>query len=219
MGRLSSNAETLRAAEAFDYWFFLESRSVQKVADQFQVSGACVRKWAAKFDWDKRADEREQKIKLAVSNKADAEAVAARVKILAIADATINRYAVRLLKDQTSVAAQNATQYEPTAADAARWVQLRLLITGQATNRTEVTVGAGFVEAFLQMVKAVLRREVPRCCPTCKTDLGLPEKIGAALIEASNRLAADNGRDVPVPPSTPAAGRGGDAADEAGPLP
>jgi hypothetical protein len=218
MGRLSSNAETLRAAEAFDYWFFLESRSVQKVADQFQVSGACVRKWVAKFDWDKRAIEREQKIKAAVSNRADAEAVAARVKILAIADATINRYAVRLLKDQNEMAKHNASQYEPTASDAARWVQLRLLITGEATSRTEVSVGAGFVEAFLQMVKAVLRREVPRCCPTCKTDLGLPEKIGAALIEASARLASDNGKEVPTPPTTAAPGRGDDA-DDAGPLP
>jgi transposase len=218
MGRPSSNPETLRAAEAFEFWFWLESRSVEKVANQFNVTGNAIRKWMAKFKWDERAEEREQKIKAAVSTRADAEAVEARLKLVKIADATLQRYAVRLLLDDTTMAKHNATRYEPNAGDAARWAQMRLLLTGQATSRTEVSVGAGFVEAFLHTIKAVLRREVPRCCPTCKTDLGLPEKIGKALIEASARLASENGKDIPLPPTTAAHGLG-ENADDAGPLP
>ena len=218
MGRPSHNPETLLAAEAFEFWFWLEDRSVQKVSDQFHRTKRCIDQWIVKFKWHDRASEREQKLKANLASRADSDAVEAQLKLLKIADATLRRYAVRLLTNDAEMAKHNATRYEPTATDAARWAQLRLLLTGQATSRTEVNVGAGFVEAFLQMVKAVLRRAVPRCCPTCKTDLGLSEKIGAELMEASARLAADNGREVPVPPKTAAPGRADDA-DEAGPLP
>ncbi len=218
MGRPSSNPETLLAAEAFEFWFWLESRSVQKVADQFSRTKRCIDQWAVKFKWHDRAEEREQKIKAAVSTRADAEAIEARLKLVKIADATLERYSVRLLENDAKMAKQNATRYEPTANDAVRWAQMRLLLTGQATSRTEVSVGVGFVETFLHVVKAVLRREVPSCCPTCKTDLGLPEKIGKALIEASARLTTDSGKEIPLPPATAAPGMG-EGADDAGPLP
>lgn len=210
--------ETLRHFEAFEFWFWLQPRSLDKVASEFRVTDRAVREWAAKFRWDERAQEREDKLKTALSDRADAKAINLREKLLKIGEATLARYAARLLKDPGKRAEQGVTAYEPNAADAARWAQMQLLLTGQATSRTDVTLGAGFVDAFLQTMGAVLRREVPRCCPTCKTDLQLPEKIGLAMVEASRQLAASENAPAPQPPIIAAPGRG-ENPDDAGELP
>ncbi len=213
------SGEDLRAYEAFEFWFFMHPRSWDKVADQFKVTHMCVRKWAEKFDWEGRAQEREVKIKAQLADKSDADFVAARARIIAVGRATIARYAARLLKRPEDRAAQGVSQYEPTASDALRAAQLEILLGGGATSRTDITIGQGFVTAFLAMVGAVLRREIPQSCPHCHNALAeLPERISQKLLEASNNLStAGKGSDgLPSAPLEGSIGRG-DGADEAGP--
>jgi len=183
--------ESLHHHDAFEFWFWLEPRSLEKVARQYRVSHAAVRKWHLKYSWEERAAEREAKIKAAVESRNDGKAIKVRENLIKIADAVMARFGARLVRDQKTRLELGATAYEPSGSDAVRFAQLQLLLTGQATSRTELSAGRGFVEAFLAMVSTVLRREVPRCCPTCKTDLGLTERIGSALVEASARLEAE----------------------------
>lgn len=209
--------ETLRQYEAFEYWYWLESRSTAKVAENFRVSDNTIRSWHAQFEWEKRAEERTRQITAKLADKNESAAQVVRERLLKVSDAIMARFGARLLKEDSDRQKHGVTQYEPTAGDAARWAQMQLLLTGQATGRTEVSVGAGFVDAFLTMVTAVLRREVPRCCPTCKTDLGLTERIGTALIEASARLAAEQSGASSAPTPRTIGSSRDDAPDEAGP--
>jgi len=176
------------------------------------------------YDWDRRAQDRERKIKTAISNKHDAEAVKSKTNLIAIADATMARYAARLLKDIGKRDEQGVSQYEPNSADAARWAQLKMLLLGEATSRADVNINGGgseFVNAFFAMMATVLRKTVPRACPNCKTDLHMAEDIGRAMVDASARLLSDQSggpQAPPVPPAPPqiaAPGRG-DNSDEAG---
>lgn len=214
------SGEDLRAYEAFEFWFFMHPRSYDKVADHFKVSSRIVREWHAKFRWEERAQEREGKIKAQLADKSDAEFIKARANIIAVGRATIARYAARLLKKPEDRAAQGVTQYEPTASDALRAAQMEILLAGGATSRTDITIGQGFVTAFLAMVGAVLRREIPQSCPHCQHPLReLPERISQKLLEASNNLSSEGkaaGNGLPSAPIQGSIGRG-DSPDEAGP--
>ncbi len=46
------------------------------------------------------------------------------------------------------------------------------------------------IAAFVKNVVTMLRRELPDCCPGCKTKLDLPAKVAAHLYELSQAMAA-----------------------------
>ncbi|MBS3927767.1 MAG: hypothetical protein KGZ65_04165 [Sphingomonadales bacterium] len=210
------SGEGIQQYEAFETWFWMHPRSFDKLAEGLKVTSSIVRVWHAKYRWEERAEEREKKIKTDLANKNDAEAVKQRSNIINVMQATMARYAARLLKDPAVRDQHGVTQYEPTAADAVRAAQLQIVLGGGATSRTDITMGSGFTDALLAMVGATLRRELPTCCPNCRADLGgLPGRISMKLIEAASGLAADAAAAVPVP----LAGSVGRAEnpDEAGP--
>ena len=45
------------------------------------------------------------------------------------------------------------------------------------------------VTSFVKQVVALLRRDLPACCPSCKARLDLPAKIAAQLLELSKKMA------------------------------
>ena len=95
---------------------------------------------------------------------------------------------------------------------------------GKTTDKisADITVDRGFVTAFISMVGSVMRREIPRYCPSCQADLkNLPERISMKLIEASSNLS-DAGP-APVTAGLPPAPIQGavsrrDGPDEVGPV-
>lgn len=182
--------ETLRIFEAFEFWFWSQPRSFEKVAKRFGVTDVAVGKWARLYNWNARASERDDKLKKALADKHDSKALKIREQLLRVAEVTLSRYGARLIKDPATRASHGVTLYEPTGSDAVRFSQMLLLLTGQATSRNEFTIGRGFVDAFLAMATGVLRKVLPRACPHCKTVLDLPERAGRALIEASAQLTA-----------------------------
>lgn len=61
-----------------------------------------------------------------------------------------------------------------------RWHEVQRVIHGYDPE---------IVSGFVKQVTALLRRELPKCCPHCKVALDLPEKIAAQLAEISQRMA------------------------------
>ncbi len=46
------------------------------------------------------------------------------------------------------------------------------------------------IKAFVKGVVSMLKRELPECCPACKTKLNLPEKVAAHMYQLSQDMAA-----------------------------
>ena len=184
-------AETLRQFEAFEYWYWLNPmRTYEAVAKRYGVTEGAVRLWSIKHNWEERAIEMDAKIKKAISEKNQGRALKARENILKTAEVVLAKFGARLLRDPDKRAEAGVTQYEPTATDAERWSKILLLMHGEATDRTDVTLGTGFVAEFLGVITSALRREIPRCCPSCNTALDLSERVGKVLIEASAAFSA-----------------------------
>ena len=83
-------------------------------------------------------------------------------------------------------------------------------MTGQATERTEVTIGATTIETIITSIVAAIRRKLPDACPHCNTALSLKAEIGKTLMELSDGMvkARDAARE-----KTPAAPSNEDAED------
>ena len=57
----SQAKETIRQAEAFEYYYKMDRRSFQEVGKRFKVTGASVGLWAVKFHWQERVEDRAAK--------------------------------------------------------------------------------------------------------------------------------------------------------------
>lgn len=178
--------ETVKHHEAFEFYYWLgDKRDLSQVARQFKVTPTAAAKWSQSFHWADRVKERDEKVIQRIRESNDAEAIAIKDRQLKIMRATQSRYAARLLKTESERASHGVTQYEPTAIDAARAAQHELLLTGQATGRTEITVGQSTVEGLVAAVITILKRKLPDCCPACKTVLGLQSDIAQELLKLS----------------------------------
>ena len=64
---------------------------------------------------------------------------------------------------------------------------------GGGTPAEQLAAIAKTLDGFVSMAITILKKECPRTCPSCRTNLDIPERIGKALLEASARFTANVG--------------------------
>jgi len=174
--------------KAFEYYYWLgDARAIRDVATHFKKTYQCVREWSRSFNWVARCDVLDEKVRKKLTAMQEKDILSIKARQLKIAQATQARYAQRLMKKKDREQ-HGVTQYEPIGVDAIRAARHELLLTGQATDRTEVTVGASTIETIITTIVAAIRRALPDACPHCKTALGLKTEIGKTLMDLSEGL-------------------------------
>ena len=151
---------------------------MRAVARQFKVSDQSVNVWCQTFHWHSRITDREKKIAAAVQGRGDVEAIKIRSDQINIGRAVIAKFAARLGGPDIRMQ-HDVSKYEPNAMDAARWAQHLLLLTGQATSRSEHVMGADTVDALARGVVSILRKHLTP---------ELQEKISSEIIEYAHNL-------------------------------
>ena len=129
--------ETLRHRDAFEFYYSLgDSRSLPQVAQRFTVSERSVKKWSRVFGWQDRVAERDAKNAEKLAKKTDTTIVAQKAKYLQVVRAAI----VGLVEAHTDRATGKLVfpcGKGGPAADYERLVKLDLLLSGEATERTD----------------------------------------------------------------------------------
>ncbi len=201
MGKtIHTETQVHRDAFAF-YWACGRSRSLSRVARRFGISKQSATHWNGSFGWQEKIRKLEalvgeEQLEIAVEQEATW-----RDNTLKIIDATAARYAQRL----------KANEVDPTPADIARLTQTRLLLTGQATARTEKTMDAkAKAELTNAFVDAANEAFYP-ACPACHHSLDdQPRRLGAALAKRADIFGSNTGpaetdeSTTATPPTDPA---------------
>ena len=177
--------ETYRHQAAFEYYYTLgvsnpKERSLAGVARRFKVCEQAVFGWSAAFKWQKRIHERETLVAGLVADKSVEDEVEMRRRHLTLCKAVQGRFA-ELLKNKT---------VKPTASDFEKIAKLEILLTGGATERSEVNVTAGIAGHLMNAVLGVIETTLPDRCPGCSIELDLKNSIAVKLIEASDKIGA-----------------------------
>lgn len=180
--------ENITQKQAFEEYFWMRPRSIRVLGKNISKNQRTISAWAKRFNWADRIERREKQIMADMEKRNDSKFLKAQDKQLAIAQAVLARFAVRLIKDKKVRTEHDVTKYEPTAADAVKWASQQMLLLGAATSRTEVGLSKDMISGLLAAITAAIRRVVPANCPHCKTNLGLQSQIAQALIEASHRF-------------------------------
>ena len=170
---------------AFEYYYSLgivdsKKRSLVGVASRFGISESAAFGWSVAFNWQKRIVERENLVAGLVAEKSIEDEVAMRKRHLTLCKAVQGRFA-ELLKNKT---------VKPTASDFEKIAKLEILLTGGATERSEVNVTAGIAGHLMSAVLGVIETTLPDRCPGCSIELDLKNSIAVKLIEASDKIGA-----------------------------
>ena len=181
--------EKIMHVKAFDFYYWLgDARGLQEVATHFKKTYQCVSIWCNSFNWHARIDALDDKVKKKLTAIQERDVMKIRTRQLEMAQKTQERYRQRL-ENKDDRQKTGVTQYEPIGVDAIRAARHELLLTGQATDRTEHMVGATTIETIITTIVAAIRRILPDVCPHCKTALSLKEKIGKVLLDLSDGMA------------------------------
>lgn len=121
--------ESLRHREAFEFYYSLgEARSMQKVADHFNLAKSTVHTWSKKFNWTERIEQRDFEIGRKLEEKTNDTILDEKAKLLAITKKLRTDFAKRVQKEEVQV---------ESVQDFERIVKIMLLLMGEATEKTE----------------------------------------------------------------------------------
>ena len=87
---------------------------------------------------------------------------------------------------------------------------------GTASGAEQLAAIAKSLDGFVSMAVTILKKECPKVCPSCRTSLDIPERIGKALLEASARFSTSNAA-PPALVEAPRESKSKENPDEAGP--
>lgn len=126
--------EHARHQEAFEYWYRDGNpRTATETAMKFGVGAQTVDNWRREFEWDRRLQNRNEKISDYVEDKAVMLLGDAKLKFLEIAHTTIDKYVKQLERDEVIL----------TPSEFERIVRLAMFLYDQPDSRREiVTVDA-----------------------------------------------------------------------------
>jgi hypothetical protein len=121
--------ETLRHQEAFNHYYSLgETRSIPKVAREYSVSEAAVKKWSRAFGWQARIEQRDIENARRLEQKTNTVVVNAKAQYRQIIRAAIGRWVEHFRAQKVPIG---------SIMDLERLVKLDLLLMGEATERSE----------------------------------------------------------------------------------
>jgi hypothetical protein len=135
--------ETPRHLEAFEYYFNLGvKRTLVKVAEKFQVSEQSAVKWSRAHDWQRRIEERDQKLAQALAAKNDKLILKTRedyrreiqdsLKIIRAALATV----IQGLKDK-KIKAKTITDIDRLVSAQDKMARLDLTLMGELPDEED----------------------------------------------------------------------------------
>ena len=149
MGKPVHESATHR--EAFELWYALGAdRSLSEVARRIKNSACAVSGWSQAFGWQRRLAHREKVVAELVSQKAVEDEAQSRANALKLCRAVQMRFA-EALRDKTA---------QISAGDFEKAVKLELLLRGKADSRSELVLGGPVFERFVELLIAVVEREV-----------------------------------------------------------
>lgn len=91
--------ETLKHQQAFEYYYSLgPQRSLAEVASKFGVTRPCATQWYQRFNWERRIQERDNKIMQPIREETDATVAEQMKQYRTIIKASVAEY-IKRLKD------------------------------------------------------------------------------------------------------------------------
>lgn len=204
--------ESLRHSEAFEFYYGLgQNRSQEQVANRYGVTPNAIAQWAVAFRWTDRVADRDQEIaeRLAERNKSDV--VKMQERHLKGTRAVQGAFFKRLRADTAKVEAKD---FLAAANFEARMMGCDPSGNGNGSENFAALIKT--LDVFVSQAITILKKECPRACPSCRTNLDIPEKIGKALLEASARFTNAQ-PDKKAKSEAPRHGTANDSPDEAGP--
>jgi hypothetical protein len=204
--------ESLRHSEAFEFYYSLgQNRSQEQVANRYGVTPNAIAQWAVAFRWTDRLESRDQEIaeRLAERNKTDV--VKMQERHLKVTRAVQGAFIKRLHADEAVIGAKDFL--------AAAHFEAKMMgcdSSGSGNGAENFAALIKTIDGFVSMAITILKKECPRTCPSCRTNLDIPERIGKALLEASARFTANVGPS-PKMVDAPRASSKNESPDDAGP--
>lgn len=137
--------------EAFELYYALGAdRNFSEVARRIKQSPGAVAGWSQAFGWQKRLAYREKLVADLVAQKAIEDEARSRADALKICRAIEIRFAQDLQLGKAEI----------TASDFEKAVKLELLLRGKATERSELMLGGPVFDKLIELLIAVVEREV-----------------------------------------------------------
>lgn len=121
-----------------------EKRSLTLVAKRYHKTKGAISVIAKAFNWQEKAQERDQKVADAVAEDFDKQLAEAKIRKLKLIRALDAKLAQRLTSGQ---------QFNVTTSDFVSAAKLELLLLGEATERTEEMTVVGIVQRAAQSAR------------------------------------------------------------------
>lgn len=163
MGRKVIKKETLKMAQAFEYYYTLgDDRSLGKVAEHFGVTQTTIENWSTSFNWQERVYQRDMSVAQRMQEKTVKEIANTKANYRKIISVAVKEFVKKLTRsDEEGGCAVDLTKIQ----DLERLVKLDLLLMGEITERKDISgtqkVAAAVVstadkEAAMALAKAIL---------------------------------------------------------------